>query len=874
MYYKNLYIRDFGIFNNQNLNDISQNLVVIGGKNRAGKSTFLKLLRYLPYGLPQNNSIPPARNQYYIEAELEKENKNYSLFLNGYSNPEVIDEEQNQHTAAELFNHLDQLSYQQLFSISLDELQNLSKIAEGKKKEKRLYSILLGAGFSELVKVPELADKYYNNARNIGGILGDPSVSSFKPYYNEIKEAEEMRDQALLEIDEFINKREELKQSQKNLDFKKDKINDLENRYFLMDLLINNYSELENLEKMEIKLEKSTADSINQSSNKLEESQSPKDRLNKFLSFIKSQRKNIKNYQQKKDLLKEKIKDYQFQKNKLTNNFQTLISELENLNSNWDYPLEQLEKINTDLIQEQQINKELKEYEHLNSEISKIETELNNLKTEIEENSSQLAELNYQKPTAVLKRSYLILTLSFLTLGSSFFIELSQLRYLSLILALAAFIYYSSNYKSSKMEKEKESKLKEEIKTKKNDLNNLEMNYRKKQEELSKIKKSLNNYAQILGVADNNYFTFLDSYFREIRDKKRRYKDLKIEEKENKEKKKDLKIELENIKKLLIKADKYSSLEFISTSKQKLLENFQSIFNDFNLLSDLLNLSDDYLSQKAQLDHTLKSSDKIKNALDIKNNEKDYYHSFNKLYKSFSSSAAVENEKSKLADELNVLRQEKSETEEKITTLKNRINDLSTSDKIKKAQQKINQAQNHLEKKAQNYAVNRSVNFILKKLRSRMIEKTEKELLEPASNILSRITNQYYTNLQTKEDLDKSDFRITTNSGHEVNSVNQLSRGSLEQLFLAVRISRIKEIKPPLPIILDDSLVNFDSSHLHNTAEVLANLASEHQIFILSCHPHLVSYISDISDSAQYWKLESGKFEQSNPDQLITHLSY
>ena len=60
------------------LNNLSSNLVVIGGKNRAGKSTFLKLLRYLPFGLPRDNSIPPAKKEYYIEAELEKENKIYN----------------------------------------------------------------------------------------------------------------------------------------------------------------------------------------------------------------------------------------------------------------------------------------------------------------------------------------------------------------------------------------------------------------------------------------------------------------------------------------------------------------------------------------------------------------------------------------------------------------------------------------------------------------------------------------------------------------------------------------------------------------------------------------------------------------------------
>ncbi len=154
-----------------------------------------------------------------------------------------------------------------------------------------------------------------------------------------------------------------------------------------------------------------------------------------------------------------------------------------------------------------------------------------------------------------------------------------------------------------------------------------------------------------------------------------------------------------------------------------------------------------------------------------------------------------------------------------------------------------------------------------------MIEKTEKELLNPAAKILKKISSQHYTELKTAADLDQSDFRVTTKSGEEFNSVQQLSRGSLEQLFLAVRISRIKEINPPLPLVLDDSLVNFDRRHLYNTAELISNLADRQQIFILSCHPHLISYIAEISDSAQYWKLEGGDFKLTNQEQLIDHLS-
>lgn len=874
MHYKNLYIRDFGIFKNQNLNDISENLVVIGGKNRAGKSTFLKLLRYLPYGLPQNNSIPPASNQYYIEAELEKEKKKYNLIVKGYSRPEVVTKEQKQQTAAELFNHLNQLTYQQLFSISLNELQQLSKIAKGKKKEKRLFSILMGAGFSELVKVPELADKYFNNAKNIGGILGDPGVASFKPYYNEIKAAEEMRDQALLEIKEFSQKRELLQQNMEKLKLKKQKNDNLENQYFLLDLLKNNYSELDEIENMNAKLEKTAANITNFNRGNLKQQKNSQNKLDALLSYLKSQTKKINSYQQKKELLKEKIKNYKLQKDKIANNFKLLNAEVESLNSKWEEPLQQLENIKIDLIEEQKLNKLLIEYEELKTEIEKSKIEIKNFEFEIEENNLKLKEIKFQNPKTVLKRSYLILFLALLSLGSSFFTNYNQIVYLSLILASAAFIYYSSNYKNSKLEKQRVDKIKNENQTKKKKIDKLKLQLSKKKDQLDKIEIDLENYAQILGISENDYLKFLDSYFRELKDKKRRYRNLKIEEQENKEKREKLEKTLKKMRNLITNAAEYCSLDFSSFSEQDfdIMENYQILFEDFKILNELLRLSQNYLAKKSQLEYTLKASDKIKAALNKR--KTDAYSSFIKLYGEFSSLDAVEKEKKNISEKLTFLKHEKSNLAEEITTLKNKINDLSTSSKIEKAQQKIDQAQNELEKKARSYAVNKSVYFILKKLRSKMIKKAEKELLKPASEILGRISNQHYTELKATADLDQSDFKIITENGQEFNSVQQLSRGSLEQLFLAVRISRIKEITPPLPIVLDDSLVNFDRSHLYNTAELISNLASRNQIFILSCHPHLISYISEITDSAQYWKLESGEFELSDQKELINYLNH
>ena len=58
MYMKKIYISDFGVIRNQSLDDILNGIVVVGGLNRAGKSTFMELLRHIAWGFPKNLSIP------------------------------------------------------------------------------------------------------------------------------------------------------------------------------------------------------------------------------------------------------------------------------------------------------------------------------------------------------------------------------------------------------------------------------------------------------------------------------------------------------------------------------------------------------------------------------------------------------------------------------------------------------------------------------------------------------------------------------------------------------------------------------------------------------------------------------------------------
>ena len=84
-----LYIGDFGIFRNQALDELAPGLVVIGGPNRSGKTTFMQILRYLGFGFPQGANLPPPTHEYHVEAVVEAGNELWNIRVNGYGKPRV-----------------------------------------------------------------------------------------------------------------------------------------------------------------------------------------------------------------------------------------------------------------------------------------------------------------------------------------------------------------------------------------------------------------------------------------------------------------------------------------------------------------------------------------------------------------------------------------------------------------------------------------------------------------------------------------------------------------------------------------------------------------------------------------------------------------
>jgi uncharacterized protein YhaN len=76
--------------------------------------------------------------------------------------------------------------------------------------------------------------------------------------------------------------------------------------------------------------------------------------------------------------------------------------------------------------------------------------------------------------------------------------------------------------------------------------------------------------------------------------------------------------------------------------------------------------------------------------------------------------------------------------------------------------------------------------------------------------------------------------------------LSELSRGTIEQLYLALRFGLVREFPKraePMPVIMDDILVNFDPDRAREACRALGELSKEQQVLLFTCHPETVELV-------------------------------
>ena len=157
---------------------------------------------------------------------------------------------------------------------------------------------------------------------------------------------------------------------------------------------------------------------------------------------------------------------------------------------------------------------------------------------------------------------------------------------------------------------------------------------------------------------------------------------------------------------------------------------------------------------------------------------------------------------------------------------------------------------------------------LLLEARGRFEKERQPGVIRAASALFSAITGGAWVGIAAS--LEDSSLRVLPPHGEPV-SPEVLSRGTQEQLYLALRLAHIRNHAAQaaaLPVIMDDVLVNFDPDRALRTAQTFGDLASSqegspgHQLLYFTCHPHMADMLRKAVPGVGLYVMERGTIRE------------
>lgn len=121
-------------------------------------------------------------------------------------------------------------------------------------------------------------------------------------------------------------------------------------------------------------------------------------------------------------------------------------------------------------------------------------------------------------------------------------------------------------------------------------------------------------------------------------------------------------------------------------------------------------------------------------------------------------------------------------------------------------------------------------------------------ILSRAAPWFARLTGQSFNGLDTDTGDDGSLVLEGVRPNGEHVGVSAMSDGTLDQLYLSLRLAAVAadaDNDEPLPLILDDVLVNFDDYRSSAALEILGEVAESVQVIVFTHHAHVAELASD-----------------------------
>lgn len=168
----------------------------------------------------------------------------------------------------------------------------------------------------------------------------------------------------------------------------------------------------------------------------------------------------------------------------------------------------------------------------------------------------------------------------------------------------------------------------------------------------------------------------------------------------------------------------------------------------------------------------------------------------------------------------------------RIQTMENRLNEINSKlDYLSQVEEELDDAKTE---RNELLSLNNSYNIAKEALEiayGKVKENISPKFTENLSDIVSKISNNRYSNVIFN---DTEGLMVEVQNGNYV-PASRLSVGTIDQMYLSLRLSALEEIsEEKMPIILDEAFAYFDEERLENMLNYLNN-NYKNQIIIFTC---------------------------------------
>ena len=214
-----------------------------------------------------------------------------------------------------------------------------------------------------------------------------------------------------------------------------------------------------------------------------------------------------------------------------------------------------------------------------------------------------------------------------------------------------------------------------------------------------------------------------------------------------------------------------------------------------------------------------------------------------------SDRSTLDAEYDRLEDEIDKMEGTRDELQEERGGLINALEQLAGEEESSVLRMRRNMLKEQLREHAREWSRLVLEKTLLEMTQQKFEQERQPDVIKRAQEFFYNVTGKRYNRLSVP--IDEQKIMVVDANGN-TKQPHELSRGTKEQLYLALRFGLIQDLgerTERLPVVIDEVLVNFDPDRARLAVQSLEQLARTNQVLVFTCHPGMRDLFVDVANA-------------------------